>query len=416
MRKIRALTTSGYILLFILFNIGSAVAQDAMEGVQNEPRPSLELTNGDRVVFLGNSLFENDLPFGYVEFALATRSTDRNITFRNLGWSGDTVFGEARSYFTSPPTAYELLLRQLTDANPTVVFVAYGGIEAADGVEGLSKFKQGLEQLLDKIEALGAEAVLMSTLPQFPSEFEVDLEKHNDNLKLYSSEIEKIAGKRNLVFLDIFNPVEELSARYPISENGVHLNELGYYLLAGVIEQGLGYAPRAWEINVDISEPEANAGFPVELLNAERRATSLSFVTEEALLPLPLPRLTDKSLLDLPTLRIKGLKKGIYQLKSDGFPIASSSAKNWDRGEEMGYAPSFSQANQLRDLIIKKNELFFHRYRPLNRTYILGFRSYEQGRHIEGLEDLDAIVQWLEGQIDAIRTPTSITYSLSLIQ
>ena len=253
MRKIR--TTAGYILLFILYNLGSAIAQDTMNGVQNKSQPSLELRDGDRVVFLGNSLFENDLPFGYLEFALATRWTDRNITFRNLGWSGDTVFGEARSYFTSPPTAYELLLQQLTDANPTVVFVAYGGIEAADGPEGLPKFKHGLEQLLDKIEELGAKAVLMSTLPQFPSEFEVDLEKHNDNLKRYSSEIEKTAEERNLVFLDIFSPMEELSAGYNISENGIHLNELGYYLLAGVTEQGLGYPPRVWEVDIDVSQP-----------------------------------------------------------------------------------------------------------------------------------------------------------------
>src|SRR5690606_9736624 len=183
MRKIRASIAVGYVLLFVLFNIGAVVAQDSIRPTQNEPQPLLELKNGDRVVFLGNSLFENDLPFGYLEFALATRWTDRNIIFRKLGWSGDTVFGEERSYFTSPPTAYELLLGQLTDANPTVVFLAYGGIEAADGVEGLPKFKQGLEELLDKIEELGARAVLMSTLPQFPSEFQVDLEKHNDNLK-----------------------------------------------------------------------------------------------------------------------------------------------------------------------------------------------------------------------------------------
>lgn len=416
MRKIRALIASGCILSLVLFNAGLVVAQGASQSGQLDFRPLLELKNGDRVVFLGNSLFENELPYGYLEFALTTRWSDRNITFRNLGWSGDTVFGEARSYFTSPPTAYELLMEQLTNADPTVVFVAYGNIESAEGEEGLPKFKQGLEQLLDKIEELGARAVLMSTLPQFPSEFQVDLEKHNANLTLYSSAIEKIARERNLVFLDVFKPMEELSAKHHISENGIHLNELGYYLLAGVTERGLGYPPREWQVTIDVSQPEVKANFPVELLNGEKRATSLSFITDEALLPLPVPTTMDQESLKPSTLYIKGLKRGYYQLESDRRPVVFSSAKNWGTGVEVLYSPSFSQADQLRALIVRKNEMFFHRYRPLNRTYIIGFRSYEQGRHIKGLEDLDAIVQWIEGQIETVRMPKTLTYSLSPIQ
>ena len=416
MRMIRALLASGCILSSVLLNAGLAVTQGVHQYGPTGFQPLLELKDGDRVVFLGNSLFENDLPFGYMEFALATRWMEGNITFRNLGWSGDTVFGEARSYFTSPPTPYELMMEQLSEANPTVVFVAYGAIEAAEGMEGLPKFKQGLGQLLDKIEELGARAVLMSTLPQFPSEFRVDLEKHNANLKLYSSEIEKMAGERNLVFLDIFKPMEALSAEHHISENGIHLNELGYYFLAGVTEQGLGYPPREWEVTIGVSQPEVKANFPVELLGVEKRTNSFSFVTDEALLPLPLPKAMDRGDLKTPILYIKGLKRGYYQLESDHRPVASSSAKNWGKGVEMLYFPSFSQADQLRALIVKKNEMFFQRYRPLNRTYIIGFRSYEQGRHIKGLEDLDAIVQWIEGQIDAIRMPKTLTYSLSPIQ
>src|SRR5690606_3518785 len=89
-----------------------------------------ELQEGDRVVFLGNSLFEEDLRYGYLEYMLTLAFADKQVTFRNLGWGGDTVFGEARSYYTSPPTAYDLLIQQLTDAKPTVVFLGYGANEA----------------------------------------------------------------------------------------------------------------------------------------------------------------------------------------------------------------------------------------------------------------------------------------------
>ena len=68
----------------------------------DEPKEkSFELLNGDRVLFLGNSFFERALEYGYLESAIALSFPDRDITFRNVGWDGDTVFGHCLLY-TSP--------------------------------------------------------------------------------------------------------------------------------------------------------------------------------------------------------------------------------------------------------------------------------------------------------------------------
>ena len=56
----------------------------------------LELRAGDRVVLLGDTLIEREQASGWVELMLTTRFPDRDITFRNLGWSGDTPAGDAR--------------------------------------------------------------------------------------------------------------------------------------------------------------------------------------------------------------------------------------------------------------------------------------------------------------------------------
>jgi len=52
-----------------------------------------ELRDGDRVVFLGNTLIEREQKYGHWEWMLTMAWPDRNVTFRNLGWSGDTVWG-----------------------------------------------------------------------------------------------------------------------------------------------------------------------------------------------------------------------------------------------------------------------------------------------------------------------------------
>src|SRR5262249_39075675 len=58
-----------------------------------------EFKDGDRVVLIGSTLIEREQRYGYWEAALTAANPDKNITFRNLGWSGDTVWGEARAGF-----------------------------------------------------------------------------------------------------------------------------------------------------------------------------------------------------------------------------------------------------------------------------------------------------------------------------
>src|SRR6184192_2179377 len=59
--------------------------------------PKFELADGDRVVFIGNTFTERDIQHNYLETLLTITYADRNVTFRNMGWSGDTVFVPARA-------------------------------------------------------------------------------------------------------------------------------------------------------------------------------------------------------------------------------------------------------------------------------------------------------------------------------
>src|SRR6516164_6590411 len=110
-----------------------------------------ELKDGDRVVLLGNTLIEREQRYGYWELALTARYPDRNITFRNLGWSGDTVWGEARAGFGTQADGFKHLKDHVLAEKPTVLIIGYGGNEAFDGPAGLPKFEKGLNDLLDAL-------------------------------------------------------------------------------------------------------------------------------------------------------------------------------------------------------------------------------------------------------------------------
>ncbi len=393
------------------------MASAQSSAVSGRSGPDFRLADGDRVVFLGNSLMEDDVQFGYLELALTTRWPGRNVTYRNLGWSGDNVFGEARSYVTTPPTPYELLMQQLTNAKPTVVFLAYGGVEAQDGEAGLSRFKRGLNQLVDKIEQLGAQTILVSPIPVLLSS-SASINQRNAALELYASTIAQTASERKKRYIDVFRPIQDASKQMLITDDGVHLNETGYYYLAKAFENGLALPPRTNSITIDLVKQAVESATPIKLLNTDKATANVNFIVNEANLPLPAPKQDDKAL-DVDNgqvLTIKGLKKGFYTLHVDNEEVMTASAKQWANGIVIRQGPSFTRSAELQALVQKKNKLHFFQYRPLNQTYIIGFRSYEQGRHKKGLEEQSYLITWLEGEIMATNQPKPATYSLTQLK
>ena len=90
------------------------------------PNGKFELVDGDRVVFLGNTLIERAQNYGYIETALTRRYPNRNIIFRNLGWSGDTVFGHARARFGNVAEGFRHLKKSIELTKPTVIILGFG--------------------------------------------------------------------------------------------------------------------------------------------------------------------------------------------------------------------------------------------------------------------------------------------------
>src|SRR5437667_6591713 len=94
--------------------------------------PKFELLDGDRVVFIGNTFIERDIGHNYLETLLSAQWPQRNFTFRNMGWSGDTVFVPARAG-SGPNKGIDLLVDYVKDLRPKVLLVAYGMNESCEG-------------------------------------------------------------------------------------------------------------------------------------------------------------------------------------------------------------------------------------------------------------------------------------------
>lgn len=120
-------------------------------GFADDAVPEPLLKPGDRVAFVGGSLWEEERRSGRFEAEL-TMNGPADVTFRHLGWSGDMADQSARRFFKTAKEGREHLLEHVDLVDPTVVFVAYGQAEALPGGMSVADFKRNLNSLLDELE------------------------------------------------------------------------------------------------------------------------------------------------------------------------------------------------------------------------------------------------------------------------
>lgn len=196
------------------------------------PASAVTFEDNDTVVLLGNTVIERAQKYGHLETALTLSADKKNLKFRNLGWSGDTVFGHARSYFGPPKEGFARLKADLTELKPNVVIICYGAVASFDGEEGLPNFLAGYETLIAMIKSSASprEIVIVSPPPAESLGTPMpDMTDHNEDLSLYSRSLDDLAKKHQLRFADFFST---LGSSKDLTDNGLHFTGEGYQAAA----------------------------------------------------------------------------------------------------------------------------------------------------------------------------------------
>ncbi len=370
--------------------------------------PVFEWKDGDRVVLVGDTLIERDQKSGYLETLITAQNPEKAITFRNLGWSGDTVRGLSRARFGPPAEGWQHLVDHVNALKPTVLIVGYGMADSFDGEPGLSAFTSGLNALIDATSATKPRLIILSPIahenlgPPLP-----DPSAHNRELSRYRDTLKTIAGERKAWFVDLFEATRAIEGiPVPLTDNGIHPNPLGQYVIDAIIAgslQGRGDHARA---GLTVKAP-AGTGLDPEHQKFSVRLNRLP--------PPPLPRgsLGKETQVAMSwALAIPDLKRGRYTLFANDQAVTAADAEGWSRGVHDGFRDDLNQVEALRATINAKNEFYFYRWRPQNETYLLGFRKHEQGNNAREIPLFDPLVAAEEAEIARLKVPVSHEYEL----
>jgi lysophospholipase L1-like esterase len=281
-----------------------------------------EFKDNDRIVLLGGTLIEREQKYGFLETQLTLAAGEKKLTVRNLGWSGDTVFGHARSYFGPPAEGITRLTAHLEMLKPTVLIACYGVDMTFERPEMMPDFIAGYGALLDLVRSKSPNVrIIIIAPPPFENlgASLPDMNAANAKLAKVRDALKEFADKQHTTFVDSFDLMggakKERPAQ-PLTDNGMHYSEAGYKLWASKVAQSLGF-PKA-----DFAE---------------------------------------------------------------------------------------AQTETLRQSIIRKDFLFFNRWRPANETYLFGFRKHEQGRNAVEMEQFDPLVDAQEKKIHELKAAVLAT-------
>jgi azurin len=204
---------------------------------------AFEFRADDRIALIGNALGERMQFDGWTETLLQAAQPDKRLVFRNLSFPGDQVAKRPRSQGYTPTEDYLKLV------GADVIFVFFGHNESFAGAGGVAAFQAELEKMAAAYKALKPNGESEPRLVFFSPIAHEDLgnpnlpdgRAHNDQLALYADATRAAATASGSFFVDLFGPTRDLYAAEsePLTINGVHLNERGHRLVAGVIARAL---------------------------------------------------------------------------------------------------------------------------------------------------------------------------------
>ena len=200
---------------------------------------TLKVKKGDHITIIGNTLADRMQHYPWLETAIHASHPEHNLTFRNLGFSGDEVKTRPRSMSFGSADEW------MTKCKSDTVFCFFGYNEALKGDSALEGFKKDLAAMIAGMKAKkyndkdAPQIVVFSPIahenlksPNLPDGIE-----NNAKLEKYTAAMEQVCSESGVLFVDLFHPTKVLYAAQdrPLTMNGIHLNDFGYQQVASVI-------------------------------------------------------------------------------------------------------------------------------------------------------------------------------------
>lgn len=390
------------------------------------------LSDGDRVVFYGDSITDQRLYTTFTESFAVTRFPGLKVTFVHSGWGGDRVTGGGGG-----PIDVRLD-RDVIAYKPTVMTIMLGMNDA-----GYSKFNEkrfdayanGYRHIVEKVrsEAPGVRLTLI-----VPSPYDDVTQKpkfdggYNEVLLKYGEFVKKLAGEAGSSVADLNTSVVAATKRAleldpknasQLNPDRIHPGPGGQLLMAAALLKAWNAPATVTDVRLTVSGNEAKvAAQNTKVSDVAVKEGVVTWTQLDGALPMPL-NVKDRmialaikssdfvSALDSEPLNVEGLSAEKYSLKIDDQDVGTFSKDELAAGLNLATlaTPMLRQAMAVHALTLEHNNFHFLRWRQVQVPY----QATQPAGVAKAMEGLDGIEAGIIEKQRAAAQPKPHKYELS---
>ncbi|MEI8272966.1 MAG: SGNH/GDSL hydrolase family protein [Paludibacter sp.] len=371
------------ILLFI---------QISLFGVKNNDTKDLIFKDGDRVVFIGNSITHGGLYHLYIQTYYQTRFPDRKIEFYNCGIGGDVTTNvlNRMDYDILPhkPTVAVIKLG-MNDAGSTFYEQRHTTEELQNEQNRIvAKYTNEMREIIRRLkDNCNPRLFLIKPTPYDPNYKQANrkpLIGKNETIRKLTFAVEKLAKESNATVVDFYNPLNELNINQQlidsnftaIGKDRVHPGPMGHLMMAYLFLKSQQVPEIISKVEIDINHKIKSKYVNATVTDLKMDKNEISFELVENAIPFPINQDAATALKYMPVielnkeiLELKGIDKGIYNLKIGDEEVGSFSSDELMTGINLATNAKTPQYKQAQTVFINLKNAFDKRVKLRDLLY-----------------------------------------------
>lgn len=352
------------------------------------PKPTgLGLKDGDRFIFIGDSITHQCLYTQFVENFFYTRYPQMRIHFRNAGVSGDRA-SDALDRFDDDIASFK----------PSVATVLLGmndGTYKNFDMPTFQTYEKDMLKLMDRLDALKCRVILMSPTMFDHQAWDAmvqanpdrakgrDVTNYNAVLAFYGKWAQEVARKRGYQFVDMYGPLNTFTVEqrkadplFTLIKDAIHPDIDGQQVMAYSLLRQIGEGGGILGTGVRLVDGQWKANSPLVTDVSGEPGRTVSYTVKTKALPWAVigdapigARLTRAGhTLGQESHIVVGLKSGRYDLVINGQNVGVFDERMFAVHAEIEDdpdSPTYQQAQRVFALNKKRNDEAIHPLRDL---------------------------------------------------
>lgn len=332
------------------------------------PVKTMELNDGDTVVFLGDSITHQCLYTQYVEDFFYTRFPGKRINFHNAGIGGAQAWD-----------ALQRIDRDVLSYKPKYVTILLGmndGHYRPFDQPTFDMYMKDMTEVIEKIKASGATPILMTPTmydaraARIKGQNTPTQEFYNSVLAYYGTWLRDVAERNGFGFVDMWSPLNDITLeqrktepQFTLIQDAIHPGPSGQLVMAFAILNDMDLLGPVSNIRIDASgdQPKGGGTKGGKLSDLAKSENGVTFTWAAESLPWVVPEEAQQGakLLKLghkasrEALVVLGLPAGQYELLIDGQSVGTYPAARFAAGVELqenDKTPQYQQALKVAEM------------------------------------------------------------------